>query len=81
MITLLYHGQRQIARLIRLGVPVLERKFTRASHGFLEHWFFKEYYLDALDPAERAGLPEDLGEQAEEGLRFVIGAAKYFLGN
>ena len=67
-------------RLIDAGVEVLVKKFPRASHGFLEHWFFKEYYMDALSPEERAGLPEDIGDQAEEGLAFVIGAAKHFLG-
>ena len=67
-------------RLIDAGVEVLVKKFPRASHGFLEHWFFKEYYMDALSPEERAGLPENIGDQAEEGLAFVIGAAKHFLG-
>jgi acetyl esterase len=72
-------AEEMASRMIRLGVPVMVRKFMRASHGFLEHWFFKEYYLDALSPEERAGIPEDIGEQAEEGLAFVIGAAKHYL--
>lgn len=66
-------------RLLNVGVEVLAKKFTRASHGFLEHWFFREYYMDALSPEERAGIPEDIGEQAEEGLAFVIQAARTFL--
>lgn len=66
-------------RLLNVGVEVLAKKFTRASHGFLEHWFFREYYMDALSPEERAGIPEDIGEQAEEGLAFVIRAARTFL--
>lgn len=66
-------------RLIRLGVPVLARKFLGASHGFLEHWFFREYYMDALSPEERAGIPDNIEQMAEEGLAFVIGAARHFL--
>ena len=72
-------AEEMTRRLIDAGVEVLVKKFPRASHGFLEHWFFKEYYMDALSPEERAGLPENIGDQAEEGLAFVIGAAKHFL--
>lgn len=67
-------------RLIQLGVPVMARKFMEASHGFLEHWFFKEYYMDALSAEERAGIPGNIGDIANEGLGFVISAAKYYLG-
>lgn len=70
-----------IQRLLNVGVEVLAKKFTRASHGFLEHWFFREYYMDALSSEERAGLPDDIGEQAEEGISFVINAAKHFLND
>ena len=72
-------AEDMVRRMVHLGREVLVRKFMRASHGFLEHWFFREYYMDALSPEERAGLPDDIGEQAEMGLAFVIRAAKYFL--
>ncbi|NLF28457.1 MAG: alpha/beta hydrolase [Clostridiales bacterium] len=72
-------AEAMAARLLSCGVPVMARKFMRASHGFLEHWFFREYYMDALSPEERAGIPADIGDMAEEGLAFVIGATKHFL--
>lgn len=65
--------------LIEAGVPVLVRKFPTASHGFLEHWFFREWYMDTLSAEERAGIPDNIEELAEEGLKFVISAAKYYL--
>lgn len=66
-------------RLLNVGVEVLAKKYVRASHGFIEHWFFREFYMDALSAEERAGMPADIGEQAEEALGFVISAAKHFL--
>lgn len=73
-------AEKMASRLIAAGVPIMARKFLNASHGFLEHWFFREYYMDALSPEERSGIPADIGEMAEEGLNFIIGAAKHYLG-
>lgn len=68
-----------VQHFIDAGVPVMVRKFPTASHGFLEHWFFREWYMDTLSPEEKAGIPEDIEKLAEEGLKFVISAAKYYL--
>ncbi len=73
-------GARLVSRLIDAGVPVLVRTFPEASHGFLEHWFFREFYLDNMDPNERAGIPANLETLAEDGMAFQISAARYFLG-
>ncbi len=72
-------AEKMVQNLIRAGVPVLAKKFLGASHGFLEHWFFKEWYMDNLSPQERAEIPDNIEELAEEGMRFLIFAAKYFL--
>lgn len=72
-------SETMVQHFLDAGVPVLARKFPTASHGFLEHWFFREWYMDALSPEERAGIPDNIEELAEEGLTFVISAAKYFL--
>ncbi|MFT3984338.1 MAG: alpha/beta hydrolase [Lachnospiraceae bacterium] len=72
-------AEKMAGNLIRAGVPVLAKKFLGASHGFLEHWFFKEWYMDNLSPEERAGIPENIEELAEEGMQFLTSAAKYFL--
>lgn len=35
--------------------------------------------MDTLSAEERAGIPDNIEELAEEGLKFVISAAKYYL--
>ncbi len=70
-----------VSKLVIAGVPVLAKLFPQASHGFLEHWFFREYYLESLSKEERAGIPENLESIAEEGLRFIISAASYLLND
>lgn len=72
-------SETMVQHFLDAGVPVLARKFPTASHGFLEHWFFREWYMDTLSPEERAGIPDNIEELAEEGLVFVISAAKYFM--
>lgn len=74
-------AEKMLRNFLDAGIPVLAKKYPEASHGFLEHWFFKEWYMNALSPEERAGIPDNIEELAEDGLRFVISAAKYFLGN
>ena len=68
-----------VNHFMEAGVPVLAREWPDASHGFLEHWFFREWYMDNMSKEERAGIPDNIGEMAEEGMEFVISAAKYFL--
>lgn len=68
-----------VDKLMRAGIPIVSRLFPEASHGFLEHWFFKEFYLDSLSSAELAGVSPNIEELAKEGLQFVIKSAKFLL--
>ena len=72
-------SEKMIQMNLEAGVPVLARKFTEASHGFMEHWFFKEWYMDTLSAEERASMPPNIGPLAEEALCFMASAAEYYM--
>lgn len=72
-------AEEMVQHFLQAGVPVLARKFPEASHGFLEHWFFREWYLNTLSAEERSIIPENIEQLAEDGLAFVISAARYYL--
>lgn len=72
-------AEKMIQKFLDAGVPVLAKKFPEASHGFLEHWFFREWYMERLSEEEKAGIPDNIEKLAEDGMHFLISAARYYL--
>lgn len=72
-------SEKMVEKLLHAGVPVMARLFPGSSHGFVEHWFFREWYVERMSPDQRAELPENLEEMAEAGLAFMVDAAKFYL--
>lgn len=72
-------SEAMIQAFLQAGVPVLAKLFPGTAHGFLEHWFFRQWYIARMPQAQQDSLPINLEEMAEEGLAFMISAAKLYL--
>jgi len=62
-----------INRLLNAGVPVTAKKYLNMEHGFVELWFFREWYLKGTTPSV------EMEAAAEDALAFLVDAAKQYL--
>lgn len=62
-----------VNRLLNVGVPVLAKKYPNMEHGFVELWFFREWYLKDTTP------PMQMEADAEDALAFLANAAVLYL--
>ena len=62
-----------VNRLIEAGVPVTAKKYLKMEHGFVERWFFREWYQIG-----RRTLP-GTEEAAENAVAFFAEQAKHYL--
>lgn len=62
-----------VNRLLDAGVPVTAKKYLNMEHGFVELWFFREWYLKGTTP------PAEMEAAAEDALAFLVEAAKQYL--
>lgn len=72
-------SEQMIEKLLHADVPVMAKLFPGSSHGFVEHWFFRQWYVERMPQAQKDSLPANLEEMAEEALDFMITATKLYL--